>query len=150
MDLAGRFSNPDLQAALARLIEYGHSPTDDHASAKTPAVQRQRRLDQTQVDDLTSRYVNGESVGHLATAFEINRTTVIGHLDRRGIERRPHVRKMTDALVSEAADLYEAGLSLAVVAKRVGVDDRTLRREFGRAGVQVRTRPGWPPAAQKA
>lgn len=74
----------------------------------------------------------------------MNRTTIIDHLDRRGIERRRSVRKMTDRSVREAALRHEEGGSLKTVAIRFEVDAKTLAREFERAGVRTQRRRGWP------
>jgi hypothetical protein len=78
------------------------------------------------VDDLVRDYLAGSSIDSLAAQLGVNRTTIIHHLDRRGIKRRQTVRKMTD---------------------HVDVDARTLAREFRRAGVPIRPRRGWPPSA---
>jgi transposase-like protein len=93
-----------------------------------------------QVDEVVAQYIDGESIDGLAREYGINRTTVISHLERNGVERRRNPRKMTDAMVRDAAERYENGLSLAAVAAEFGVCDRTLRREFENAGVPVRLR----------
>lgn len=72
----------------------------------------------------------------------MNRTTIITHLDRAGIERRRVARKMTDDSVARAASLYRRGASLAVVATEFDVHARTLAREFRQAGVSIRPRHG--------
>ena len=64
---------------------------------------------------------------------------------RAGIARRRVVRKMTDESVAEAAARYERGASLAKVAGAVGVHERTITREFRRAGVSIRPRRNWRP-----
>ena len=79
----------------------------------------------------------------MAAQLQLNRTTIVSHLDRRGIERRNSVRKLTDRLVQQAAKHYEAGESLKVVAVRFDVDARTLAREFKRASIKIRPRRGW-------
>jgi hypothetical protein len=53
------------------------------------------------------------------------------------------VRKMTDAMVANAAAMYRDGHSLATVADGFQVDTRTLGREFRKAGVPIRPRRGW-------
>ena len=93
-----------------------------------------------------SGYVAGSSIDSLAARLQINRTTIISHLDRRGIKRRKVVRKMTDRSVRHAAKHYEAGESLKVVAVRFDIDAKTLAREFRRSGVPIRPRRGWPPS----
>ena len=74
---------------------------------------------------------------------DVNRTTIIKHLDQHGVPRRRVVSKMTDALVAEAAVMYLDGHSLATVANEFKVDTRTLGREFRKAGVPIRPRRGW-------
>ncbi len=107
----------------------------------------QRRLSEHDVDKLVGAYLDGSSIDALATSIGVNRTTIITHLDRRGIARRRSVRKMTDRSVRQAAKRYEAGESLKVVASRFDVDARTLAREFRRAGIETRPRRGWHPPA---
>ncbi len=103
----------------------------------------QRRLTETTIDDLVRAYLAGSSIDALAASLSVNRTTIIGHLDRRGIERRRSVRKMTDRFVRQATRKYESGDSLKAVASQFDIDARTLAREFRRAGVPIRPRRGW-------
>lgn len=107
----------------------------------------QRRLAETTIDEFVREYVAGASIDSLAGRLGLHRTTIIGHLDRRGIERRKVVRKMTDRIVQRAATRYSQGLSLKAVAAQFEVDPSTLTREFRRAGVPIRPRRGWPPSA---
>lgn len=88
-------------------------------------------------------YREGASIDSLARQYEVNRTTIITHLDRAGMERRRVARKMTDDIVAMAATRYGDGTSLAVVAKEFNVHARTLSREFRQAGVPIRPRHGF-------
>ena len=96
---------------------------------------------------LLQDYVAGQSVGQLTKRYQLHRTTVLEHLERGGLQRRPNVRKLTDAQVQCAAKLYASGSSLVSVAEHFGVNARTISREFEEAGVPVRARRGWPPAS---
>ena len=129
MDLLGRLSKPALATATPP------SPRPPH--------QVQRRLSASDVNDICTSYVYGRSIDELARSHGVNRTTIIKHLDNQGVPRRRAVRKMTDALVADAAAMYRDGRSLATVARESNVDARTLGREFRRAGVLVRPRQGW-------
>lgn len=72
----------------------------------------------------------------------MNRTTVIGHVTRRGLtHRRDH--DWTPAELASARRLYAGGHSLAEVGRRFGVDKSTVANRFRREGVPVRQRPGW-------
>lgn len=103
----------------------------------------QRRLAPVDVSDICASYIGGSSIDELARSHGVNRTTIITHLDQHGVPRRRVVRKMTDALVAEAAAKYRDGHSLATVADQFNVDARTLGREFRKAGIAIRPRPGW-------
>ncbi len=50
---------------------------------------------------------------------------------------------MSDHDVTEAARRYRSGCSLSTVASVFHVDTATVRREFHRAGITIRLRPGW-------
>ena len=103
----------------------------------------QRRLSIADVDDICATYVSGTSIDALARSHGVHRTTIIAHLDQHSVPRRRVVRRMTDALVAEAAVDYLDGHSLATVANKFNVAIRTLRREFSKAGIATRPRQGW-------
>jgi uncharacterized protein (DUF433 family) len=128
----------ELRAALEQMA--GRAAEDEHLPTAQRPRQQQRRLASNQVDEVVAKYIAGEAIDNLAREYDINRTTVIAHVEKKGVERRGSPRKLTDARVSEAADRYAAGLSLAGVAAQFGVCDRTLRREFRKAGVPIRSR----------
>ena len=75
----------------------------------------------------------------LACEFGIHRTTVMAHLERRGVARRTP-RKLTDQLVKDAAHLYTRGETLAEMADRLDVAPSTLTRELRLAGIPIRHR----------
>jgi len=106
----------------------------------------QRRLSNVDLDEIVLSHRNGASIDSLACRFGVHRTTILHHLDRRGVPRPPATRKMTDRTVRQAATSYRKGESLKAVAGRFGVNAGTLAREFTRAGVPIRPRPGWPSA----
>jgi len=88
-------------------------------------------------------YLEGYSISQLAKNLSIHRTTVIHHLEDRGVSRRRSERKLCDERVAAAAIRYSEGLSVASVAAEFGVHERTLAREFQQAGVATRSRRGW-------
>lgn len=102
----------------------------------------QRRLSRGVVDELAHLYEEGVSIHALARRYGVHRTTIIAHLDRRGVPRRV-ARKMTDSLIARASERYSEGLSVADFASEFGVHARTLAREFRRAGTPIRARRGW-------
>ncbi len=160
MDLTGRLSNPP--EAVETLPDQGwSSPTAPRdavdqpseapiaTAAGGPSEQRgrlsnpvQRRLSDTESDEIVYRYRRGESINGLARELDLHRTTVINHLDRAGVTRRHTARKMTDISVARAAEQYLAGAPLTIVAQQFGVHPRTLAKELRRAGTPLRPRPG--------
>ena len=165
MDLWGRLSNPPetLETLTVQGVTTSREAHDEAAkqpicspTASESDVQEvpgrlsnpsprpvQRRLSTADVDDICATYVSGTSIDELARSHQVNRTTIITHLDHHGVPRRRVVRKMTDALVAEAAVEYLDGHSLATVATKFDVAIRTLRREFTNAGIATRPRQGW-------
>lgn len=160
VDLWGRLSNPCEE--IETITDQGWSgpvrpsetvrgpvggPVSDLAAASSEQKGRlsnpiQRRLSAADIGDLCHLYSDGRSIDSLARQYEVNRTTIITHLDRAGIQRRRVARKMTDDTVATAATRYGQGASLAVVAKEFDVHARTLAREFRQTGVSIRPRRG--------
>lgn len=158
VDLWGRLSNPS--EILETIADQGWSgparPPEtvtgpaggpDSDPAATWPEQRgrlsnpvQRRLSAADIGELCHLYSEGRSIDSLARQYEVNRTTIITHLDRAGIERRRVARKMSDESVARAAKRYSEGAPLAVVANEFDVHARTLAGEFRQAGVSIRPR----------
>jgi hypothetical protein len=103
----------------------------------------QRRLTPSDANEICASYINGTSIDEIARTYGVHRTTIMTHLDRRGVPRRRIVRKLTDDLVADAAVMYRDGQSLVTVADAFNVDTRTLAREFRKAGLPIRPRRGW-------
>ena len=161
MDLKGRLSNPldiaqipvaqgpERVADPSEGLETAHIRTsDDHSEGPREEKGRlsnpsQRRLSPTDIDDLVEAYQAGATISQLAVEFGIHRTTVAGHLDRKGVPRRSEATVWDDNALREAAELYATGLSLADVANRFGIDAQTVANRFRRTGVAVRPRRGW-------
>ena len=82
-------------------------------------------------------------MSQLAADFDVHRTTVAAHLDRRSVPRHSEQTAWDDDILKAAAARYADGLSLADVANRYGIDAQTVANRFRRAGVSVRPRRGW-------
>lgn len=136
MGVLALLAKHELRTALEQMV--GRITEDEHVPVEPRPRQQQRRLAPEQIYEVVARYIDGEPIDGLAREYGINRTTVIAHLERNGIERRRNPRKMTDAKVRAAAERYATGLSLAGVAAEFGVCERTLRREFEHANIKVR------------
>ena len=141
MDLSGRLSN---QTDL--LHQAVNSITGRRRSTKPVARQPQHRLDPDETNELLTYYRAGASVRETVACFGLHRTTVLALLERHGVPRRPHVRKLTDRQLERGAEMYAAGQSLKTVGMALQVDAETVRKAFIRAGVELRPRPGRPRA----
>ena len=86
------------------------------------------------------RYQAGERVTDIAQALSINKVTVIDHLNRAGVERRP--RGMSEMQTNEAVQLYASGLSLARIGERLGFSARTVQSRLRERGVHFRDTHG--------
>lgn len=157
VDLAGRLSNPP--PTVRSLSVHGPRRTDRSDQAPGPGDsgasllaseggrnQRgrlsnpvQRRLIDTEIDDLVARYQNGSTIDVLAREFDLHRTTVMDHLDRRGVLRRTP-RKLTDEMVNLATRRYMRGDTIDNIAGHLHVSATTLARELRLAGTSIRPR----------
>jgi hypothetical protein len=141
VELLGRYSNPRFKAAdLRRLLGIGAAPVEEERPGV--AKEHQQRLRAEEIDELVAAYEAGCTVPDLVAQFGIHRTTVLAHLERRGIGRRAHQRKLTDVQVAAASRLYESGVSLAELGQRFDVNPATMNKELRRAGVTIRPRRG--------
>jgi hypothetical protein len=89
-----------------------------------------------EIDQLVASYQAGVKVKDLAAQFDISRSAVCKHLNRRGIERR--VRGLRPEDVSMAAELYQAGWSLARLSKKFGTSNMPVRARLLEVGVRMR------------
>jgi DNA-directed RNA polymerase specialized sigma24 family protein len=135
VEVMGRYLNPSDQGErLRELLEI--APTGSQAAVPRTPKRVFRRLEPNKVAELVRGYVDGRRVDDLASEFQINRSTVIGHLDRAGVARR--WKKLHPADVQEAKHLYGSGLSLAKVAGHFGVHASTVHSALRKAAVPMR------------
>ena len=92
---------------------------------------------------MVAAYRTGEGVGLLAARFDVHRTTVTAHLNRRAVKRHAVGKEWSKEELASAAELYAHGESLADVAARYSVDASTVARRFRRARIPIRPRRGW-------
>lgn len=98
-----------------------------------------RQLRPPEVDELVEEYKTGVStVYDLAARFSIHRATVGKHLRDRGIDTTPRALQPGD--VPAAAKLYQAGWTLAKIARHYKVGNDTVWRHLLAIGVVIRPR----------
>lgn len=87
-----------------------------------------------------SRTISNGSCQVRSSSTSTTKSTILRILrEARVVARR---QPMTPEQVNEAAKLYEAGLSLSQVAKRLDVNQETMRTAILKAGVQNRPATG--------
>jgi DNA invertase Pin-like site-specific DNA recombinase len=91
------------------------------------------------VTELVASYQAGTTVNALARTYRIDRTTVLEHLRRQGVQRR-HPRRLQQADIDKAVKLYGEGASLDSVALELRIGATTVRRLLNKAGVEIRPR----------
>jgi DNA-directed RNA polymerase specialized sigma24 family protein len=114
--------------------------TNTHDERSGPIRQRQRRLSDVQVQQMTTRYLEGATVYELAVEFDICRSNVSERLKENGVRMR--LSPPNEEQICEMVQLYESGLSLAEVGKRVGVSIGTVKRYVCERGVHIRDAHG--------
>ncbi|MDI9892815.1 hypothetical protein [Microbacterium sp. IEGM 1404] len=102
-----------------------------------PRVKRGwNRLSAEQQAAAVSRYSSGVTSTALAQDYGVAKSTILRILrEARVVVRR---QPLTQDQVGEAARLYESGLSLSQVAKRLDVNQETMRTAILKAGVVLR------------
>lgn len=100
-----------------------------------------KRLDAARVAELVEDYAEGLPIDKLVAKFQIDQSTVQKHVREHGLPRRSP--RLGQRQVEEAAQLYQAGQSLAKLSKHFGVATDTVALALRRAGVTLRPRRGW-------
>ena len=97
----------------------------------------QRRLAPGEVTELIAAYLHGVPVAVLAESFQVNRTTVLGHVRRHGVPKRDRRALHADE-VHRASQIYAEGRSAERIAEELEVAASTVRRALKEAGVTMR------------
>jgi hypothetical protein len=90
MGLLAQNANP-CNALISRLTQAVEQM--DALGRDVPARQVHVRLGHEAIDRMVADYESGSKVDELAESYRINRTTVMGHLSREGVQTRQKVRK---------------------------------------------------------
>ena len=111
---------------------------DDTQTSRSDAVphRKWKRLSPEARASVVARYSAGETSTALAKEHGVAKSTILGILREANVvvRRQP----MTTDQVSEAAQLYESGLSLSQVATQLNVNQETMRVAILKAGVVLR------------
>lgn len=105
-----------------------------------PAVKRHKitqRLAPETIAQIVASYQIGITTPALAKQYDISPTAVKRLLHTNRVQLRRYHR-LSENEVLAAAKLYESGWPLAQIARKLDVDDETVRKGFRRVGVTMR------------
>ncbi len=122
------------------LVTEARASTGQIPRSRRSSPRGHRKLPARTRQEIVYRYQAGERVVDRAQALSINKVTVIDHLDRASVARRP--RGMSDTQIDEAVQLYVSGLSLARIGERLGFSARTVQSRLRERGVRFRDTHG--------
>jgi AraC-like DNA-binding protein len=132
------YSNPAPGVVTPLGLVFRSTTREPQQTSHAPR-RRARQLRASEVDLVVARYLDVRNIRTVAREFQISRTTVARALTARGIDAS---RRMTDAQVSAAAELYEQGLSSTAIGQRLGFDNHTILKELRSRGVAIRPAVG--------
>jgi transposase-like protein len=144
VELLSRYRNQGTVAELQRLVAgAGQDPVSDRT---VRSQRRLRRLSVDEVRELVKARNQGAEINQLAEQFDINRDTVMRHMQQAGVpKQRWQGRTLSPERLEEAGQLYASGVSVIKVAEQFAVDRRYLRKVLPDAGFPFRS-----PGRQKA
>ncbi|WP_442921868.1 helix-turn-helix domain-containing protein [Microbacterium sp. CH12i] len=157
--LPRRFSNtrPALKSLIRRVLkgserrEPRNRTPKRHDSrgavAKNP-TKSQTRLTPERRAELVADYEAGMPVRMIAAKYAVHRGTVPTLVTKEGARLRTSGLGLTGR--GRAASLYAEGLTLQEVAKRLGVDEKTVRNAVVEERGQIRPRGRRPREARRA
>lgn len=106
---------------------------------QTPRVLR-RRLDPALVAEIVRKYRAGATTPSLCGEYALSKGGLLKLLRDEEVELRR--QPLTDEQVTEAAGLYDGGMSLAAIATHFDVSYSGVRQAFVRARIHRRPRGG--------
>lgn len=142
MGILRNYSNRELATRqLDVVIEAARASNRDPRRRTTPRVTAgTKKLTRKLHDEIVVGYERGLAVIDLARKYNISKTTVIGHLNREAVIRRP--RSMNVEQIDEAQAMYAGGLSLAKIGRQLGFDSTTVLKELRKRSVRTRDTHG--------
>lgn len=132
------YSNPSPGVVAPQELVFRSRQTDPKIATRASS-RRARQLRSEEVQLLIARYLAIRNIRAVARELHISRTTVARILTEHGIDAS---RGMSETQVGIAAELYEQGLSSAVIGRRLGFDNHTILKNLRSCGVAIRPRSG--------
>lgn len=141
VDVASRYSllppTPKELACLAKKARPANPDAQVEPKEEYIARNLRRRLGPDAIRELVARYNGGEHTTDLSKEFDISRTGLRRLLLAEGVKFRR--QPMTESDIRRAVRLYESGLTIRQVVKRVGYSFNTVRQALNEEGVTMRS-----------
>lgn len=137
VDIVYLCSNKSATSVAAAQLRQISASIGDSVRSSEPRVKRPwNRLSDADRAAVATRYEAGETSTALATDYGVAKSTILGILRSSCVvvRRQP----LTSEQVSEAARLYKSGLSLSQVARRLQVNQETMRVAILETGLKLR------------
>ena len=101
-----------------------------------------RRLTKAEIQQAIDLYQSGELMRGVAKTLGVTQACIWSLLKRNGVRSRlaKAKRRLNEAQIQQAIDLYQAGQSMRKVAMALGVSQPTILRLLKREGIESRTR----------
>ena len=136
VDIVYLCSNKSTTSVTAEIPRISAATGDSERNFQPRVKRGWNRLSAEHQAAVIAQYDSGTTSIALAEEFGVAKSTILRILrDARVVVRR---QPMTSEQVGKAADLYESGLSLSQVAKRLDVNQDTMRLAILKAGVTLR------------
>lgn len=97
-----------------------------------------QRLTESQIQEIITRYKNGDTPSNIGKDFDIYDNSVTRILRKRGIERNQHSEKVSDDNIKLIIEKYNNKISAEKIAKELGINASTVCRILKRNGVELR------------
>ena len=140
----GRYANPRFPERtleeLQRLIEKLSHTRPSEAEPEAVIRDVNRRLGSKTIARLVADYRAGTPTTQLTVKYGIGKSTVLRLLEDAGVPMRR--QPISDEVTIMAVSLYEAGKSLAAIAREVGQAKQSIRLALLKAGVEMRPSGG--------
>lgn len=130
------YSNPAPGVVAPQELVFRSTSREPQEASRT-SRRRARQFRASEVELVVGRYLAVRNIRTVAREFQVSRTTIARILTEHGIDAS---RKMTDAQISVAVELYDQGLSSAVIGQQLGFDNHTILNALRGRGVKIRIR----------
>jgi hypothetical protein len=90
---------------------------------------------------LVADYKRGISTPKLCKQYDLSKWSVLKILNDHGVSMR--FQSLTDEQIDQAVERYQAGDSLATIARHLGSSPTTVQRALISRGVAIRPKGGW-------